>query len=151
MWLPVIIGTLSIVVFYFLAKEFTEDDLLAAIATLSFAMLPPTATWITMGEGITRSFGILFAILTMLFGYRLFQRGTWLEVILTALSASLLVLSHPEWSIQTVGVILLFFFVQRNKLSCSHFDPLVDTETFSLLTGPLIHTTLQSLRSVSGY
>lgn len=115
-WVPVTVSTFSIVVFYFLAQEFTEDDLLASISTLSFAMLPTSATWITMGGGVTRSFGILFSLLTILFGYRLFQRGTWREVLLTALSASLLVLSHPEWSIQTVGVILLFFLVQKNKL-----------------------------------
>lgn len=114
-WTPVILSTLSIVAIYFLAKELTNEPLLASISSLSFAMLPATTTWLIMGGGVTRSFGMFFSILTIIFSYRLYISGKWKDVILTSLFGSLLVYSHPEWTIQTVSTIFLFFVGIKEK------------------------------------
>lgn len=132
-WMPILVSTLSILAFYYLACEFTEDYLVASISTLSFAMIPTSAMWIIMGGGVTRSLGILFALLTMRFGLLLYRDGTWRNAILTTLFGSLLVLSHPEWTIQTVGTIVLFFLTQKNKVRNIGFS-------FAVATGILLVT-----------
>ncbi len=114
-WMPVVFSTFSIVAIYFLAKEITNDSLLASFSALGFAMLPATMTWLVMGGGVTRSLGIVFSLLTMLFAYRLYKNGKSIDCILTSLFASLLVLSHSEWTIQTVAAIIVFFVNSSDK------------------------------------
>src|SRR6266545_6504676 len=71
--LPPIISAAGIPVFYLLAKEFLPNKTYAALATLLFAFAQRIFAWQIMGGGITRSFGFLFALLTMYFATRLFS------------------------------------------------------------------------------
>uniref|UniRef100_A0A7C4KZY6 Glycosyltransferase RgtA/B/C/D-like domain-containing protein n=1 Tax=Bellilinea caldifistulae TaxID=360411 RepID=A0A7C4KZY6_9CHLR len=134
-WTPVILSTLSIVAIYFLAKELTKESLLASISSLSFAMLPATTTWLIMGGGVTRSFGMFFSILTILFTYRIYRNGKWKDVFLTSLFGSLLVLSHPEWTIQTISTIFLFF-VGINEKKRNIFMSFIVAFSVLLITMP---------------
>lgn len=113
--MPIVLSTVSIWAIYLLAKEIHKDELIASLSSVSFAMSPPSITWFIMGGGVTRTFGILFSIFTMLFAYRLFTKGKWINCLLTSIFGSLLLLSHPQWILQTIGVIIIFLLKFDNK------------------------------------
>jgi asparagine N-glycosylation enzyme membrane subunit Stt3 len=62
-WLPGIVNALCIPAFYFFAKEALNNNIQSAIAALVYAMTPHLTSWLSMGGGLTRSFGMLFMYL----------------------------------------------------------------------------------------
>jgi hypothetical protein len=72
-WLPGLINALTIPAFYFFAKEVLKDKIQSATATLVFAFIPHLTSWESMGGGLTRSFGLLFMLLTLGFVQRVFE------------------------------------------------------------------------------
>ena len=115
-WLPPLVSTASLLAFYLLAKEILDSPLQAALATLFYGLLPDSFGWAIMGGGITRSFGLLFLFLTILFANRLFTRTSGLYAVLTALFGALAFLSHPETGLQAAAAcILLWFFRGRSR------------------------------------
>lgn len=115
-WLPPIVSIITILAFFVLSRSILKTDLQAGLATLAFAMLPAAYELTIPGGGLTRSFGLLFSILTLYFAYLLFHTLRPRYVILTALIASLLILSHPIATIHTVlSVIVFWLFWGRTK------------------------------------
>lgn len=118
-YLPAILSTLAIAAFYFLALQITGDKLKASLATLFYALTPQSFDWSIMGGGVTRAPALIFSFLTLAFAYRLFTTGDARQIVPTSLSATLLVLSHPEITLQTVvsiGVLALFFLRGRSGI-----------------------------------
>jgi hypothetical protein len=114
--LPAVISTLSILAFFFLAKDMLKNDTHAGMATLIFSLIPAAFDWPIMGGGITRSPAFFFALLTLLCVYRLYTKQEKRYILLTALFAALTVLSHPETALHTAASTLVFFlFFGRNK------------------------------------
>jgi len=112
--LPAIISTLAIPAFYLLAKLITPTRLAAAIATVCFAFMPRDFEWHIMGGGITRSFGLLLALLTMAAAIQLFKTGQSRFIIWTIAWGALLVATHPEAALQTALAVLIFYlFLNR--------------------------------------
>ena len=64
-WLPGIINAACIPAFYFFAKEVLNNKFQGAIAAFIYAMTPHLTSWLSMGGGLTRSFGMLFMLLTL--------------------------------------------------------------------------------------
>jgi hypothetical protein len=95
-FLPILISILTIPAFYRLARALTGSNTQGALATLAFALLARSFTWIIMGGGLTRSFGMLFAILALEQLYRLLDQQQQRFLLPSALFSSLTVLSHPE-------------------------------------------------------
>jgi hypothetical protein len=120
-WLPALIATLCLIPFYFLARELLRDPLKAAFATFTYAMLPESFAWFIMGGGLTRSTGRLFALLTLYLVYRLFTTRQPKFILPVALAAAFLSLSHPEATVHTLGMVLIFWlFFGRNRASVLH-------------------------------
>ena len=115
-WLPGIVNTLCIVAFYFLAKEFLEDKLTSAAATFIYAMIPHMSEWLSMGGGLTRSFGMLFMILTILYAHRLFTNDNRQNLWGTIVFGSLTVLSHPESIIYAIGICIFIWLIRSRTL-----------------------------------
>lgn len=114
-WLPGIINSFTIPVFYLLAKEILGDKFKSAVATLVFSLIPHMVEWLSMGGGLTRSFGTLFMMLTALFSYRMFLSGGIKSFLLTILFGSLTVLSHTESIVfAVIFPILVWLFVFRS-------------------------------------
>jgi hypothetical protein len=111
-WLPVLFSLLTLPAFYLLARALLDDPLSAALATAIFATLPRAYEWIIMGGGITRAPATLFLILMGWGAYRLFTQGGWKNGLVTAVSAALIVLTHPERTLHAVvtAAVLWFFF-----------------------------------------
>lgn len=120
-WLPatVLVGTLP--AFYVLARAVLGTSFRAGLATLMFAFTPRAITWQVMGGGLTRSFGQLFLILALAAIYLTFDRFSRKRLILAILFSALVVLSHPEAALQTVGIaILLWIFKGRTQQGTLH-------------------------------
>jgi len=112
-WQPVVINLLTLVVVYFFAKKLTQSSTKGLLATFIFSLTPNAYWWQTVGGGLTRSFGALFAFLFSYFAYRLFhdKDDSLFGSIGAFLSGALVVLSHPEWALQAVYSGLLFFII----------------------------------------
>lgn len=114
---PALAATLTILAFYFLAREILPDEVMAGLATLFFALIPNTYVWLVMGGGITRATGLLFGVVTLWAAYRLFHRPGWGSVLILSLCATLLVLSHPEttFHIALSALVMLVFFGRSKR------------------------------------
>jgi hypothetical protein len=111
-WLPVVFSVLTLPAFFLLAQALLEDSLKAALATLIFALLPRAYEWVIMGGGVTRSPAGLFLILMAWGAYRLFREGGWKYILVTTLSAALIILTHPERALHaaaTAAILWLYF------------------------------------------
>lgn len=114
-WLPAIISILSMAAFYLLARKLLDNEFQAALAAMFFALLPHSFEWQIMGGGVTRAFGGLFYILFSYCTYRTFweKKGNIIPAIITG---SLLVLSHPEWTLHGIVTAGYFWWTKgRNK------------------------------------
>lgn len=114
--LPAIISTLTIPAFYLLAKEITSSKVQVILAVFAFAMLPRDFAWLIMGGGITRSFGLLFAILTMTFAYRFYNGHATRHLLACILLGALTVLTHPEATVHTAITALIFYLWKDRSL-----------------------------------
>jgi hypothetical protein len=116
-WLPPLVSALTIPAFYLLARGFSPSRTTAALATLIFALIPRAFAWQIMGGGVTRSFGFLFAILTLACAHRLFTAPTRRILAWTSICAALTVLTHPEAATQAAfAALLLFLFFDRSRV-----------------------------------
>jgi hypothetical protein len=114
-WLPAFVNMLTIPALYFLAKEITGDKLKSASAAFVFAFTPHLLEWLSMGGGLTRSFGTLFMMLTALFSFRMFVYGHNKYILLTILFGSLTALSHTESTVFAIALPILFWlFTSRS-------------------------------------
>ncbi len=95
-FLPMIVATLAIPAFYLLAREILSTRFQALLATWAFALVPRSFAWLIAGGGLTRSLGILFAILTLWQAMRLFRTGDRRALVGTGVFAALTLLSHPQ-------------------------------------------------------
>jgi len=114
--LPPIVSAGSIPVFYLVAKEFLPSKTSAALASLLFALTPRVFAWMIMGGGITRSFGFLFALLTIYSARRLYATHAARFIFWTPVWAALTILTHPEAIPQTaLAALILFLFTDRSR------------------------------------
>ncbi len=115
-WLPGIISVGTVPAFYYLSRTIFDSSYQAGLATLAFAFTPRSFTWTIMGGGLTRSFGLLFLLLSLGCIYMLFKQRERKYLFASILFSTLVVLSHPEAMIHTITFALLFWlFAGRNK------------------------------------
>lgn len=107
--LPAIISALSIPAFFMLAQEMLASKAQVALSTLIFALVPRAFDWLIMGGGITRSMGLLLALLAMRQAYILFSSRSSKSLLPMIALSSLVVYTHPEATIHTILTSLLFF------------------------------------------
>ncbi len=114
-WLPPLVSTLSILAFWWMAGLMLESRTKASVAAAIYALIPRTFSWYVMGGGLSRSFGILFLLLTCGAGWLLFTKPTWRRILLTSVLGAGAVLSHPETALHTVATCaLIWVFRGRN-------------------------------------
>ena len=114
---PAALSVASIPAFYFLAADLLNSRVQAALATLVFSLLPRTLDWLIMGGGITRSLGLLFALLVMRQVVQLFCTRSRAAILPAIIFGSLLVYSHPEASAQTaVTAAFVYAWSDRSRV-----------------------------------
>lgn len=121
-FLPLAASTAMIFAFFLLARAMLPSRVSVLAATFAFAMLPRTYLWMIMGGGLTRSFGLLFAILAIHSAHGLYTRGDRRYAVTMAIFASLAVVSHIEmawFAAFSIGVLLVAFGRDRRSLAYS--------------------------------
>jgi len=116
LYLPALVNTISILVFYFFAKETLNSRVIAALATLIYALSSRSFLWQVMGGGVTRSFGMLFLLLMLWQAVQLFRTNENKHLLFTILFGAGAVLSHPQTALHAVlGGTMIFLFYGFNK------------------------------------
>lgn len=116
LYLPALVNSLSIPVFYLLAKEILGSRLSAALAALIFALAPRSFLWQVMGGGVTRAFGMAFLLLMLWQAAKLFREHQRKSLFLTVLFGAGAILSHPQTALHAaLGGALIFLFYGCNK------------------------------------
>jgi len=116
-YLPGILSSFTIPAFYFLGTHLLKSKRSIYIATAIYLLVPRSWSWMIMGGGLTRSLGVFFALLAILFSYRLFSDHKNKNLIFAIIFISLTVLSHPETSVfLVVSILLLFIFFSRSLI-----------------------------------
>jgi hypothetical protein len=120
--LPLVANLGSIVALYLLARSLLGSWTTAAIAAGAFALLPRGFEWLVMGGGLTRSLGLLFALLALSQARALYERPSgwrWAtSVVLVAATA----LSHLEMAVfaaYSFGLFALFFGPRVRSIAIS--------------------------------
>ena len=133
-FLPLTVAVLCIPAVYLIARELQADEAedradgqpgrpadrpglrrsRALFATLVYATFPLGWEWLTLGSGLTRSVGMLFALLATWQGLVLLRRGGLRAGIATAVLAGLAVLSHPEAGVFVVIALGTRLLVRRS-------------------------------------
>lgn len=116
LYLPALINTISILAFYFFAKEVLDSHITASLATIIYALSPRAFLWQIMGGGITRTFGMLFLLLMLWQAIQLFKKYQHKHLILTILFGAFTVMSHPQTALHAaLGGLFIFLFYGFNK------------------------------------
>lgn len=115
--LPVTFSILELPAFFLLARDLLPDRRQAAVATLAFAVEPYAYSVHITGGGLTRSLGMLFAILAVWQGLRLLRTGARpITIVSTGGLAGLGALSHPESGVfVTLALGLAWVFQSRSR------------------------------------
>jgi hypothetical protein len=134
-FLPLVASTLTIPVFYLLARAMLSSRSAAMIAVLAFAVLPRGFNWEIVGGGLTRSVGMLFALLALHQGFLLFRNADHRRILPTAFLGSLALMSHPEtgW---LVAFSLPMFFLAHDRSRRGLAYGLAVAAAMSLLSAP---------------
>jgi hypothetical protein len=115
LWLPALISSLSIILFYQFASQVLASRWVAALGTLIYALSPRSFLWQVMGGGVTRTFGMLFLLLMMWQAIQLFREYTPKRLALTVLFGAGAILGHPQTALHAaLGGALLFLFYGLN-------------------------------------
>lgn len=116
LYLPALINTLSILAFYFFAKEILDSRITASLATIIYALSARAFVWQIMGGGITRAFGMLFLLLMLWQLIQLFKHYQHKHLILAILFGAGAVTSHPQTALHAaLGGLFIFLFYGLNK------------------------------------
>jgi hypothetical protein len=96
-FLPLAASILTMAAFVPLARRFLDGDQVGfAAAVVAFALTPRSFEWMIMGGGLTRSFGLLFAVLALHQAVRMYETRRPYHALATGLLAALTALSHLE-------------------------------------------------------
>lgn len=115
-WVPPLIATVSIPAFYWMASLLLDSTSRGALAAMAYALMPRAFSWYVMGGGISRTFGVLFLLLTCGSAWALFSQDKSKYIVLTAAFGAGAVLSHPETGLHTAGACaLILLFIGRNR------------------------------------
>jgi len=106
---PFAASALVLCAFMIFARSWCASRAEALVAGLAFALLPRTYLWLLMGGGITRAFGLLFAILALYFIRLLYLRQRLIFAAPAGIFAALTVLSHLEMAWCVAFTAALFF------------------------------------------
>jgi len=115
--LPAITSLLTIPAFFLLCRRILPTTHQRIFATFAFTFLPTAFDWLIVGAGLTRSFGYLFAILTLHQVHALYTTRQKRHIFLSILFASLTILSHPgtAWFAAYSSLVIFLFHHRAEK------------------------------------
>lgn len=119
--LPLLFTCLTLWAFWRLARTMLGSKVAIVAALAAFALIPRSFIWLIMGGGITRSLGLLFAILALEQVYKLYQSPARRPLLLAMLFAAATVLSHLQtgWFL-AYSIVVFWIFLGMNKEGIRH-------------------------------
>lgn len=116
-WLPAALSTASVLALYLMAAELLRSRWRGMVAAAAFALIPRSYLWLIVGGGVTRSLGLLLALLALQQGIRMLRTHRPVHVLTTAVLGGLTLLSHPQAAVfLAVSLLtLLAFHVFRGR------------------------------------
>lgn len=115
---PLFFNILSIPAFYFLAKEITQNNRQALLASAFYAILLPSFEWLISGGGLTRSPAHTLFIIALWLYLAYLRTRRWKYLIFSILSASLMTLHHIEYCWVLVFSMILFSLYSLKFKDC---------------------------------
>jgi hypothetical protein len=139
--LPFVVACATVIVFWGLARAVLETHEAVVGAVFAFATLPLAYRYFVMGAGITRSPGLLFALVAIWMAYLLSRRRRLRTIALMGVAGGLTILSHPNaaW-FAAYSCALIFVLNGRNRRALT--DGLIGFAGALLVAGPWLITTL---------
>ena len=106
---PLVVTIGILFAFTLLARRILSDDVAFIASVAAFAFIPFSYEWMIMGGGITRSLGLLFAVLALCEVHRMYTtRSPWC-IVTVGLLAGMCGLSHLEMASFLAFSTALFF------------------------------------------
>lgn len=106
---PFLASVLTLIAFAILVRSIISARFAAMVAAFIFALHPRDFSWEIMGGGLTRSIGLLFAVLAIGRIHAMYRQGRRRDITLAALFSTLTVLSHLEMALFVAVTALVFF------------------------------------------
>jgi hypothetical protein len=113
-FVPPVLVVLHTIPYFYLSRELLEKRTEAGVATVLFAIAPPTLQWHLSAGGLVRSTAFLFTLVGAYVGVRLFQseRSSW--VLPATFLFGLTVLTHPVYTV-FFGLSYLLFYLAFDR------------------------------------
>jgi hypothetical protein len=117
-WLPLLASVLIAPAVYLLARELLRSDLGGLLAAVTYALTPVSYVWLVQGGGVTRSPGLLLAVLALWQTVALVREPTRSRVVIVGLLAGMTALVHPGAAVFAAsGGALIWLFEGRTRRS----------------------------------
>lgn len=134
-FMPSIVSALTIPAFYLLAKEILDSKAQAALALLAFTFVPRAFDWLIMGGGVTRAFGLLFALLAMRQAYIFFSPNSKHNSLAMIGLGALVVYTHPE-AVTHTAISAFFFYLWKDRSIKGFMRAIIAAFGILLITAP---------------
>lgn len=106
-WLPPLIASVLVPAVFLLARELLGSDRAGLAAAFVYAVSPRAFEWTVAGGGLTRSLGLLCAVITLWCALVAVRHPAARYAIAAGLLGGLTVLSHPQAAVFVVLSVLL--------------------------------------------
>lgn len=120
-WLPLLASTLIVPAVFLLGRAVLRSDLGGLVAALAYALAPASYVWMIQGGGVTRSPGLLLAVLAVWQTVYLVRLPTRRGAVVVGLLAGVTALVHPGAALfAAISGVLLLAFEGRTRQSLAH-------------------------------
>ncbi|MEK6191324.1 MAG: glycosyltransferase family 39 protein [Chloroflexota bacterium] len=120
-WLPLVASTLIVPAVFLLGRAILRSDLGGAMAVLAYALAPASYVWMIQGGGVTRSPGLLLAVLAIWQTVVLVRQPTRRGAVVVGLLAGVTALVHPGAAVfAAISGVLLLILEGRTRSSIVH-------------------------------
>lgn len=136
---PLVASTLTVPAFFLLARSLSTGRTATALATVAFALMPRAFEWLIMGGGLTRSIGLLLAILALWSTVRMLRQPAAGSAGLAGVLGGLTMLAHPQAGLFTLlsGLVLVAAMVRSRRAA---FHVLLSVGAAGLIVAPWLLT-----------
>jgi hypothetical protein len=106
-WLPALLSTASVLALFLVASEILQSRWRGLVAAAAFALMPHSYLWLVGGGGLTRSLGLLLALLGLQQGVRMMRAHEPRNIAATGALGGLTLLSHPQAALFLAASLLI--------------------------------------------
>ncbi len=120
-WLPLVASTLIVPAVFLLGRAVLRSDLGGVVAALAYALAPASYVWMIQGGGVTRSPGLLLAVLAVWQTVFLVREPTRRRAVIVGVLAGVTALVHPGAALfAAISGVLLLVFEGRTRQALVH-------------------------------